>query len=88
MAVVTANGNWVIKLALGLATAGVLGAIGTYAQVRDNTSDIVDAKEMRKETRNELKEIRKAISANATAAATTRVKVDAIYNAVVKKKDE
>ena len=78
------NGTWMVRGALILATAGILGAVGTYAQVRDNTSDLKKVEVERQETKVELEEIKRAVNANATTAAVTQAKVEAIYDVVVK----
>ena len=81
-----ANGAWVFRLAMGLAAAAILGGVGVYAQVRDNTSDLKTAKEVHKETRQELKQITSDVGAIRESMARQEGKQDAIYDAIVKDK--
>ena len=80
------NGTWFTRLAMGLAVAGVAGAVGVYAQVRTNTSDLEDAKEVRKEVRGDIKQIHRDIGNIRASQAGTESKVDAIYDVIVKDK--
>lgn len=81
-----ANGTWFIRSAMGLAVAGIIGAVGVYAQVRSNTNDLESAKEVRKETRGDIKAITRDISDIRESQAGTQSKVDAIYDVIVKDK--
>lgn len=72
------------QVAVTLAITGILGAVGVYAQVRENTGDIEDAKEVHREINEELKEISRNQADIRESVAGVESKVDSIYDVIVK----